>query len=271
MHVHHGAAPASRSCRGSEGPTDERTRSPRARAPPPRRSPTSSVALVRDFGERAITNATRSASSTATAKASPMPRCRTSSSIPHTNEEVAAIVRLCHAARVPVIAFGVGTSLEGHVAALYGGVCVDLSRDEPRARGQRRRPRLPRAGGRHARAAQRRAQGHRPVLPDRSGRERDARRHGVDARVRHQRRALRHDARERARPDGRHRRTAASCAPAVARASRAPATTSRACSSAPEGTLGIITEIQLRLYGVPEAISAAVCQFPDLERGGATR
>src|SRR5207253_5538032 len=46
---------------------------------------------------------------------------------PHSNEEVASIVRLCHLARVPVIAFGVGTSLEGHVAALYGGVCVDLT------------------------------------------------------------------------------------------------------------------------------------------------
>jgi D-lactate dehydrogenase (cytochrome) len=32
-----------------------------------------------------------------------------------------------------------------------------------------------------------------------------------------------------------------------------------------EGTLGIITEVQLRLYGIPEAISAAVCQFPDLK------
>jgi D-lactate dehydrogenase (cytochrome) len=31
-----------------------------------------------------------------------------------------------------------------------------------------------------------------------------------------------------------------------------------------EGTLGIITEVQLRLYGVPESILAAVCQFPDL-------
>jgi D-lactate dehydrogenase (cytochrome) len=31
-----------------------------------------------------------------------------------------------------------------------------------------------------------------------------------------------------------------------------------------EGTLGIITEVRLRLYGVPEAISAAICQFADL-------
>src|SRR2546422_8698625 len=47
---------------------------------------------------------------------------------PLTNEEVAAAVRLCHRAVVPIIAFGSGTSMEGHVAAIHGGVCIDLSR-----------------------------------------------------------------------------------------------------------------------------------------------
>ena len=43
-------------------------------------------------------------------------------------EEVANLLRLCHAAHVPVIAFGVGSSIEGHLLALQGGICVDMSR-----------------------------------------------------------------------------------------------------------------------------------------------
>src|SRR5207249_78809 len=47
---------------------------------------------------------------------------------PLDNEEVAFAARLCFDARVPLIPFGTGTSLEGHVVAVHGGVCVDLSR-----------------------------------------------------------------------------------------------------------------------------------------------
>jgi D-lactate dehydrogenase (cytochrome) len=45
-----------------------------------------------------------------------------------TSDEVADVVRACATARMPVIPFGTGTSLEGHLNAPYGGVSLDLSR-----------------------------------------------------------------------------------------------------------------------------------------------
>ena len=47
---------------------------------------------------------------------------------PTTAEEVAEAVRMCARYRVPVIAYGAGTSIEGHILAVEGGVTVDLSR-----------------------------------------------------------------------------------------------------------------------------------------------
>ncbi|MEO1152466.1 MAG: FAD-linked oxidase C-terminal domain-containing protein [Pseudomonadota bacterium] len=47
---------------------------------------------------------------------------------PETTEEVAQIVRICAAHGTPVIPWGTGTSLEGHALALAGGVTVDFSR-----------------------------------------------------------------------------------------------------------------------------------------------
>ena len=47
---------------------------------------------------------------------------------PLSTEDVVAIVQICAEHVVPIIAYGVGTSLEGHVNAPYGGVCVDFSR-----------------------------------------------------------------------------------------------------------------------------------------------
>src|ERR671937_1669056 len=45
---------------------------------------------------------------------------------PTSNEEAAAIVRVCARHRAPIVPFGSGSSLEGHVQALQGGISVDM-------------------------------------------------------------------------------------------------------------------------------------------------
>lgn len=44
-----------------------------------------------------------------------------------TTEEVAFIARQCNEFKVPLIAYGAGTSIEGHILAIEGGICLDLS------------------------------------------------------------------------------------------------------------------------------------------------
>ena len=46
---------------------------------------------------------------------------------PVSTDEVSATVRVAASFDAPIIAYGAGSSLEGHVAALYGGVCIDLT------------------------------------------------------------------------------------------------------------------------------------------------
>ena len=45
---------------------------------------------------------------------------------PHTTEEVAGILKLSAKYQVPIVPFGAGTSLEGHVHAIKGGISIDL-------------------------------------------------------------------------------------------------------------------------------------------------
>jgi len=46
---------------------------------------------------------------------------------PTSTDEVSQLAKLCHGAGVPLIPFGAGTSLEGHVAAPFGGISIDFS------------------------------------------------------------------------------------------------------------------------------------------------
>ena len=118
---------------------------------------------------------------------------------PHSTEEVRDIVNLCRRYQTPIIPYGVGTSLEGHVLATRGGVCIDMGQmNKVLAVHDEDLDAMVQAGVTR-KAAERGHPAHRPVLPDRSRRGRDDRRHGGDARLGHERGALRHDARERAR------------------------------------------------------------------------
>jgi D-lactate dehydrogenase (cytochrome) len=183
---------------------------------------------------------------------------------PEATGEVADAVRICARHRVPIIPFGVGSSFEGHINAPFGGLSIDTSRmkriiavrvgdldctiEAGLTRGELNHhlrdtglffPIDPGADASLGGMAATRASGTNAV---RYGTMRD----NVLALT-------------IVLPDGSVSRTGAR-----ARKSSAGYDLTRLIVGS-EGTLAVITEVTLKLFGIPEEISGGVCPFPSIE------
>lgn len=182
----------------------------------------------------------------------------------HSTAEVVSLVAACRDAGVPLIPFGVGSSLEGHILATHGGISVDLSEMnrvfairaadmdvvvQPGVTRKQLNAELTHSGL------------FFPIDPgaDASlGGMASTRASGTNA-VRYGTMRENVLGLEVVLADGRVIRTGGR-----ARKSSAGYDLTRLFVGA-EGTLGIITELTLRLHPLPEAILGAVCAFPSVD------
>jgi D-lactate dehydrogenase (cytochrome) len=188
---------------------------------------------------------------------------------PTSTGEVAAIVELCAQHRVPIVPFGMGSSLEGHVNAIHGGVSIDLTRMTKVLRLSPDDLDITVEAGLTRLKLDAHLKNTGLMFPIDPGA--DATIGGMAATRASGTTAVRYGTMRDnvlgltvVLADGRVIKTGGR-----ARKSSSGYDLTRLFVGS-EGTLGVITELTLRLYGRPEAVRAAVCPFESMEGAAKT-